>query len=84
MSAAQLTDRLLPVSQPPEQAAHQLVHDGRRAAAENPRFGGGLEEDIFTQVLEGLTPRSDCSTENGQGANAWRSSSDPGTSSSGR
>jgi len=25
-----------------EQAAHQLVEGGRRAGAENPRFGGGL------------------------------------------
>ncbi|MFI5905302.1 hypothetical protein [Streptomyces cyaneofuscatus] len=48
---AQLADRLLPVGQLPEQAAHQLV-DGGRAGAEGPRFGGGLGEDVFIQVLE--------------------------------
>lgn len=59
--------RLLPVGQLPEQAAHQLADGGRRAGAEGPRFGGGLGEDVFVQVLEGLTPRSGRSVESGQG-----------------
>ncbi|AWZ04599.1 MULTISPECIES: hypothetical protein [unclassified Streptomyces] len=63
--AAQLADRLLPVGQLPEQAAHQLVDGGRRAGAEGPRFGAGLGEDVFVQVLEGLTPRSGRSVESG-------------------
>lgn len=33
------------------------------AAAEGPRFGAGLGEDVFVQVLEGLTPRSGRSVE---------------------
>ncbi|MFF5939026.1 hypothetical protein [Streptomyces sp. NPDC012508] len=45
---------MLPVGQLPEQAAHQLV-------------GGGLGEDVFVQVLEGLTSQSGRSVESGQG-----------------
>ncbi|MFJ1869655.1 hypothetical protein ACIOD1_34240 [Streptomyces sp. NPDC088097] len=65
--AARLADRLLPVGQLPEQAAHQLVDGGRRAGADGPRFGSGLGEDVVVQVLEGLTPRSGRSVESGQG-----------------
>ncbi|GGU67952.1 hypothetical protein GCM10010274_65430 [Streptomyces lavendofoliae] len=48
-------------------------------APEGPRFGGSLGEDVFVQVIKGLTPRSGRSIASGQGdtfsatPRAWRS-----------